>query len=129
MHGRELQTCAAARSRELPPSTLEFPFGADFNESKVRGTMSMFHAAVDGEPQVILTALPFDSMSLRAAHADVTPGYHMNKQHWISRHPGGTPTADMVDELVTESYRLVVAGLPKDPQPVEPETFGRGQRA
>ncbi|MBC7306207.1 MAG: hypothetical protein H5T80_04610 [Dietzia sp.] len=53
----------------------------------------------------------------------------MNKQHWISLHPGGTLTAEMVDELVTESYRLVVAGLPKDQQPVEPETFGRGQRA
>ncbi|KZO59992.1 cytoplasmic protein [Dietzia sp. HMSC21D01] len=129
VNGRELQKCAAARARELPASTLEFPFGPDFDVFKVRGKMFMFHAKVEGEPQVILKALPSDSMSLRAAHADITPGYHMNKQHWISLHPGGTLTAEMVDELVTESYRLVVAGLPKGQQPVEPETFGRGQRA
>jgi len=128
MNGRELQKCAAMRARELPASTLEFPFGPDFDVFKVRGKMFMFHAVVDGERQVILKALPSDSMSLRDAHADITPGYHMNKRHWISLHPGGTLTADMVFELVTESYRLVVSGLPRAQQPVEPHAFGRQQR-
>ncbi|GAA1742371.1 MmcQ/YjbR family DNA-binding protein [Dietzia kunjamensis subsp. schimae] len=116
------------RARELPASTLEFPFGPDFDVFKVRGKMFMFHAVVNGERQVILNALPSDSMALRDAHADITPGYHMNKRHWISLHPGGTLTADMVSELVTESYRLVVSGLPLAQQPVEPHAFGRQQR-
>ncbi|MBB0998601.1 MmcQ/YjbR family DNA-binding protein [Dietzia maris] len=116
------------RARELPASTLEFPFGPDFDVFKVRGKMFMFHAVVNGERQVILKALPSDSMALRDAHADITPGYHMNKRHWISLHPGGTLTADMVFELVTESYRLVVSGLPRAQQPVEPHAFGRQQR-
>ena len=116
------------RARELPASTLEFPFGPDFDVFKVRGKMFMFHAVVNGERQVILKALPSDSMALRDAHADITPGYHMNKRHWISLHPGGTLTADMVSELVTESYRLVVSGLPRAQQPVEPHAFGRAQR-
>ncbi|MBB0991301.1 MULTISPECIES: MmcQ/YjbR family DNA-binding protein [Dietzia] len=128
MNGRELQKCAAMRARELPASTLEFPFGPDFDVFKVRGKMFMFHAVVNGERQVILKALPSDSMALRDAHADITPGYHMNKRHWISLHPGGTLTADMVSELVTESYRLVVSGLPLAQQPVEPHAFGRQQR-
>ncbi|MCZ4539758.1 MmcQ/YjbR family DNA-binding protein [Dietzia maris] len=128
MNGRELQKCAAMRARELPASTLEFPFGPDFDVFKVRGKMFMFHAVVNGERQVILKALPSDSMALRDAHADITPGYHMNKRHWISLHPGGTLTADMVFELVTESYRLVVSGLPRAQQPVEPHAFGRQQR-
>lgn len=116
------------RARELPASTLEFPFGPAFDVFKVRGKMFMFHAVVDDEPLVIIKALPSDSMSLRDAHPDITPGYHMDKRHWISLHPGGTLTADMVSELVTESYRLVVAGLPKAQQPVEPHAFGRGQQ-
>jgi predicted DNA-binding protein (MmcQ/YjbR family) len=128
MNGRELQKCAAMRARELPASTLEFPFGPDFDVFKARGKMFMFHAVVNGERQVILKALPSDSMALRDAHADITPGYHMNKRHWISLHPGGTLTADMVFELVTESYRLVVSGLPRAQQPVEPHAFGRQQR-
>lgn len=128
MNGRELQRCAAARARELPATTLEFPFGPDIDVYKVRGKLFMFLAEVSGERLVTLKALPSDSMSLRDAQADITAGYHMNKRHWISLHPGGTLTAGMVDELVTESYRLVVAGLPRAQQPVEPHAFGRGQR-
>lgn len=128
MNGRELQRCAAARARELPATTLEFPFGPDIDVYKVRGKLFMFLAEVSGERLATLNALPSDSMSLRDAHADITTGYHMNKRHWISLHPGGTLTAGMVDELVTESYRLVVAGLPRAQQPVEPHAFDRGQR-
>lgn len=128
MNGRELQRCAAARARELPATTLEFPFGPDIDVYKVRGKLFMFLAEVSGERLATLKALPSDSMSLRDAHADITTGYHMNKRHWISLHPGGTLTAGMVDELVTESYRLVVAGLPRAQQPVEPHAFDRGQR-
>lgn len=128
MNGRELQKCAARRARELPASALEFPFGPDYDVFKVRGKMFMLHVEVAGERQVVLKALPSDSMALREAHEDITPGYHMNKRHWVSLHPGGTLTPGMVEELVTESYRLVVAGLPKAQQPVEPHQFGRGQR-
>lgn len=116
------------RARELPASTLEFPFGPDIDVFKVRGKIFMFHAEVGGERIVVLKALPSDSMALREAHADVTPGYHMNKRHRITLHPGGTLTPGMVDELVTESHLLVVEKLLKRQQPVEPHAFGRGQR-
>lgn len=116
------------RARELPASNLEFPFGPDYDVYKVRGKMFMLFVELSGEPVIVLKALPSDSMALRDAHEDVTPGYHMNKRHWITLHPGGTLTAGMVDELVTESYRLVVAGLPRTQQPIEPHAFGRGQR-
>lgn len=116
------------RARELPATTLEFPFGPEYDVYKVRGKIFMFLTEVRGERIITLKALPSDSMALRDAHEDITPGYHMNKQHWITLHPGGTLNAGMVSELVTESYRLVVAGLPKAQQPIEPHAFGRGQR-
>ncbi|AWH95210.1 MmcQ/YjbR family DNA-binding protein [Dietzia psychralcaliphila] len=128
MNGRELQRCAAMRARELPATTLEFPFGRDVDVYKVRGKVFMLHTEVEDERRVVLKASPSDSLALRDAHEDITPGYHMNKRHWISLHPGGTLSPDMVEELVTESYRLVVAGLPIAQRPVEPHAFGRGQR-
>ncbi|MCX5535905.1 hypothetical protein OG785_35795 [Streptomyces sp. NBC_00006] len=36
---------------------------------------------------------------------------------------------ELVRELVTDSYRLVVARLPKAEQPVDPHTYGIGTRA
>ena len=128
MDGEALQRTAALRARELPASTLEFPFGPGYAVYKVRGKMFMFFVELDGRPVVTLKALPSDGMALRDAHREITPGYHMNKRHWITLHPGGTLTVGMVEELVTESYRLVVAGLPRDQQPVEPHAFGRRQR-
>lgn len=128
MNGQELQKCAAPRARELPATNLEFPFGPDYDVFKVRGKIFMFQTALRGERIITLKALPSDSLALRDAHEDITAGYHMNKRHWITLHPGGTLTEPMVEELVTESYRLVVAGLPKSQQPVEPHAFGRGQR-
>ena len=41
----------------------------------------------------------------------------MNKQHWITLHPGGGLDAGLVGDLVTESYLLVVENLPKGHQP------------
>ena len=35
-------------------------------------------------PVVILKADPDDAAALRKQYADITPGYHMNKRHWIT---------------------------------------------
>jgi len=48
----------------------------------------------------------------------------MNKKHWITLAPGASIDPQLVEDLVTESYRLVVAKLPKAKQPVNPKTFG-----
>lgn len=47
----------------------------------------------------------------------------MNKKHWITLSTGESLTPRLVEDLVTDSYRLVVAGLPKGEQPVDPKTF------
>ena len=124
MHGTELQERAAERAQELPGAELTHPFGEDWDVYKVRGKVFMLHTAVTGEPIVILKAAPADGRSLREAYQDITPGYHMNKKHWITLHPGGELDAAFVDDLVTESYLLVVEKLPKRQRPVDPSIFG-----
>ena len=52
----------------------------------------------------------------------------MNKKHWITLESGEGVDEDLVRELVTDSYRLVVAHLPKVEQPVDPHTYGTGPR-
>lgn len=125
MHGTELQDRAATRTEELPGSELTHPFGENWDVWKVRGKVFMLQTDFTGEPIVILKADPADGQALRQAHADITRGYHMNKRHWITAHPDGSLDAELVDDLVTESYLLVVEGLPKREQPVGPQTFGQ----
>ena len=101
MHGTTLQEYARGRADELPGARLEHPFGPDWQLYKVRDKVFMLMTDV------------------------TTPGYHMNKQHWITLRPGGSIRKPLVDELVTESYLLVVENLPRAKRPVDPATYGR----
>ncbi|WP_172653053.1 MmcQ/YjbR family DNA-binding protein [Rhodococcus opacus] len=124
MKGATLQEHAKSRADELPGANLEHPFGPDWEVYKVRGKVFMLLTAVTGEPIVIIKAAPADGEALRSAHADITTGYHMNKRHWITLSPGESIDEALVDELVTESYLLVVENLPRTERPVDPKTFG-----
>ena len=75
---------------------------------KVVGKVFMLMTERGGEAIVTVKSLPEESAALRATHSDITPGYHMNKKHWITVHPGGSVNEDQLRELVQESYRLVV---------------------
>lgn len=127
MNGTKLQQRAADRATKLPGAGLEHPFGEGWEVFKVRGKVFMLLTQVTGEPMVILKADPEEAKSLQASHEHITPGYHMNKQHWITLTPGGGIDEKLVDALVTESYLLVVEKLPKDQRPVDPKTFGQNQ--
>ncbi len=77
------------------------------------GKVFMLMTDMPGHPVVILKADPDDAAALRERHTDITPGYHMNKRHWITVEGGGAVDEKLVKELVIDSYRLVVGGLPK----------------
>jgi predicted DNA-binding protein (MmcQ/YjbR family) len=124
VNGTELQDSAREMAEELPASTVCHPFGPEHEVYKVRGKVFMLLTDVVGAPVVTLKTEPEDSTALRAAHDEITPGYHMNKRHWITIGPGESMDRTLVRELVTDSYRLVVAGLPRAERPVDPDTFG-----
>ncbi|MCF4123744.1 MmcQ/YjbR family DNA-binding protein [Antribacter sp. KLBMP9083] len=128
MQDEAVQKYARERADELPGSGLEHPFGPDWDVYKVRDKVFMLMTEVTGEPVVILKADPQDAKALRETHDDITPGYHMNKKHWITLRPGGSMRQSLVEELVTESYLLVVEKLPRARRPVDPAIFGRGDQ-
>ena len=132
MEGSKLQDAAREAADELPGSMMSHPFGPEYEVFKVRGKVFMLLTDVPGKPVVVLKTDPEESQALRQLHRDITPGYHMNKKHWITLEPveaqdgdGETLDKDMVRELVMESYRLVVAGLPRAERPVDPDSFGK----
>ncbi|MDQ4212559.1 MmcQ/YjbR family DNA-binding protein [Microbacterium capsulatum] len=120
-----VQGWAAARAEELPEADVDQPFGPEVDVFRVRGKMFMALSRSTGEPIVTLKASPPDAEALRSSFPAIIPGYHMNKKHWVTLRSDGSLPQDLVEELVTEAYRLVVASLPKAQRPVDPEVFGR----
>lgn len=126
MDGQTIQQYAAGRTQELPGAYLDHPFGPDWDVYKVRGKVFMLQTEITREAIVVLKSAPADSFALRDAYTDITPGYHMNKRHWNTLNPGGTLDKQLIEDLVTESYLLVIEkNLPRAEQPVNPQTFGQ----
>ncbi|MGP6173597.1 MmcQ/YjbR family DNA-binding protein [Corynebacterium sp. A21] len=124
MNADDLHACATERSLELPGSVLDHPFGPDMDVWKVRGKMFLFLHLRNGAPMVTLKSDPEIAAELRRSHSSITPGYHMNKRHWISITAGDSITLELLRGLVTDSYLAVVEKLPRAQRPVDPFNFG-----
>lgn len=105
------------------PATDRHDFADDWEALRVREKWFAVLSMLDGVPIVNLKADPVDGEALRQTYAEITPGYHMNKRHWVTLRPGESLDEGLVRELVRASYLLVVLGLPKKDRPVNPESF------
>jgi predicted DNA-binding protein (MmcQ/YjbR family) len=56
---------------------------------------------------------PEKAVFLRDTYSCVQPGYHMNKKHWNTIVADGSVNRTLLQEWIDDSYRLVVASLPK----------------
>jgi len=56
---------------------------------------------------------PEQAILLREKYPEVIPGYYMNKKHWNSVKTNGTIPDKLMEKWISDSYNLVVAGLPK----------------
>jgi predicted DNA-binding protein (MmcQ/YjbR family) len=124
--GPNPQTFAAECAEKLSGAGLEHPFGPDWEVFKIRSKVFMPMTEVRGRPVVILEADPGDAYAPREHHGRVAPGYHLNTKHWITSEGGADVS---VRELVTDSYPLLVAHLPRAERPVDPHTYGTGPGA
>lgn len=128
MDGQQLQRIAGACATDLPDAALEHRSAPDWDIYKVRGKVFLLMTDLPGHPVVILKSDPEHAAALRERHPDITPGYHMDKKHWITVEGGSTVDEGLLKELVADSYRLVVAGLPRSRRPVVPSDFDRDSR-
>ena len=92
--------------------TYDTPFGPDVLVFRVM--MKMFALApIDLFESVNLKCDPERAIELREQYPGITPGYHMNKQHWNTVSTTGDVPEKLLRDLVDHSYDLVKAFLPK----------------
>ncbi|WP_314102235.1 MmcQ/YjbR family DNA-binding protein [uncultured Frigoribacterium sp.] len=103
---------------EQPSAELTFPFGLEIAVYKVRGKIFALVPVDTDQPSVSLKAVPEHAEQLRAEHPEITPGWHLNKRHWITLDLSGDLPATMVEDLVGNSYDRVIARMPKSRRPL-----------
>ena len=101
----------------FPGAEESTPFGPDTLVFKVGGKIFAITDPNDFPPRMNLKCNPARSISLREEYESITPGYHMNKQHWNTVIIDGSLPQKLVAELILHSYDLVVASLPKSKRP------------
>lgn len=92
--------------------TEDFPFDQSTLVFKVGGKMFAL-IDVDTPDYINLKCNPEYSAELQADYASITPGFHMNKKHWISVGLHGELDHSMLLKLIDDSYQLVYQSLTK----------------
>ncbi|RNE66749.1 MmcQ/YjbR family DNA-binding protein [Cryobacterium tepidiphilum] len=106
----------AAFCLSLPQAIETFPFGPETSVFKTSGNGKIFAlSALDREPLAVsLKCDPEDSKALREEFpGHITPGYHLNKKHWITVVLDGTVDDALVKQLLRESHALVRPKIPR----------------
>jgi predicted DNA-binding protein (MmcQ/YjbR family) len=110
----------AARLRRaclaLPGAEETFPFGPQNSVFKVAGKLFAISPLKDKPLRISLKCEPELAEGLRAAHAAIIPGYHLNKRHWNTVMLDDSLPDEMVEQMIEDSYDLIVAKLPKSRQ-------------
>lgn len=109
MDGAELRS----HCLDMAAAVEDFPFGAEVSVFKVMGKMFALSMLAGDPLQISVKCDPEIAVGLRARHPAITPGYHLNKRHWITVTIDGSLPDDMVRDLVQDSFDLVVDSLPR----------------
>ena len=100
----------------LPQAVETFPFGEETSVFKTSGNGKIFALiALAGEPLTVsLKCDPEESRALREEFpGQITPGYHLNKKHWITVVLGGQVDDALVEQLLRDSHALVRPKVPR----------------
>ena len=88
-----------------------FPFGPETSVFKVFEKIFAL-TALNAEPLTVsLKCEPLLAEQLRAEHAAITAGYHLNKRHWNTICIDGTLADRLIAEMIEDSYDLIVSKL------------------
>ena len=126
MDGAALHEVTVRTALALPAVEETQPFGEGSLVHKVVGRMFVLTTTLRGMPIVNLKCAPPHAAALVRDLVEVTPGWHMDKRHWITLAPGDGLDESSVEDLVANSYELVVQGLPRARRPFDPSRRGAG---
>ncbi len=97
---------------QLPYTTESFPFDKTTLVFKVKNKMFAL-ADVDSFESINLKCDPEHAILLREKYHAVQTGYHMSKKHWNTVVLDGSIPNQQIKDWIVDSYKLVVASLPK----------------
>lgn len=109
-----------------PEARVDYPFGDDIPVFKVSNKMFALIGFRGDEMNMNLKCDPEEAIGLCDVFSAITPGYHMNKRHWITIYFNGSVPASEVLRLVDNSYVLVVSGFAKKERVALLEQVQRG---
>ncbi len=92
--------------------TESFPFDKVTLVFKVMDKMFAL-TGLNEELRANLKCDPEKAIELRETHPAILPGYHMNKKHWNTVIVDGTLSDKMIEQLIDDSYNLIVDKLTK----------------
>ena len=93
-------------------ATEGFPFDEETLVFKVGGKMFLLMSLENTPITFNAKNLPEKNEELREEFPQISPGYHMNKQHWNTVVCEGLKP-ELIKELIDESYGLILSSLTK----------------
>ena len=108
-----LHNLASQTALKLPEVSVSQPFGDGFDVFKVMDKVFMLSFHLEGQAAINLKVIPDDGAMLRDIYPYIRAGWHMNKQHWITVYEDEHLNATLVQDLIRDSYDLVVSKLNK----------------
>ena len=108
-----LHRLAYQTALQFPEVTCTQPFGDGCDVFKVMDKVFMLSFHLEGQAAINLKVIPDDGAMLRDIYPYIRAGWHMNKQHWITVYEDEHLNATLVQDLIRDSYDLVVSKLNK----------------
>lgn len=91
----------------------DYPFGPESTVVKVQSKMFSLIAEKAGKVHISLKCDPFVAQNLRQQYIAITPGYHLNKEHWNTVVVDGSIPDSEIYWMIDHSYEMVLKGLTK----------------
>ena len=84
----------------------------------LKGKMYAYIGMNDKNKRPILTLKLSPALSdmLRQDFSDIVPGYYMNKTHWSTVYLDGEVPQKVIEDMVTDSYNVILSSLSKKAQ-------------
>lgn len=108
-----LHNIASQTALKLPDVTITQPFGDGCDVFKVMDKVFMLSFHLEGKAVINLKVLPETGTMLRDIYPYIRAAWHMNKQHWVSVFADEELEEELLQDLVMNSYELVVSKLNK----------------
>lgn len=108
-----LHNLASQTALKLPEVTVSQPFGDGCDVFKVMDKVFMLSFNLEGKAAINLKVLPDHGAMLRDIYPYIRAAWHMNKQHWVTVYSEEDLDLELVNDLVVNSYELVVSKLKK----------------